>query len=230
LLATGCRVIACGDPGQLPPVRGSRFFTAADVTLTEVRRQALDSAIIRQAHNIRNSGNYSADGPDFRVQGTCSEHDVMDADILITWTNATRRQLNHLKRAYKGLIGKPPLAGEPVMALKNDHRASVLNGSVMLLLEDYEPGSGVVRVRNERGERVKLYRSWIEDFDEPLEDTDTQRAHPFALAYACTAHKAQGSEWPSVLVVDEMPRGREEWCCWTYTAVTRASKSVLIKI
>src|SRR4051812_47606639 len=43
LLATGCKVVASGDPHQLPPVQGVSFFTAngaADASLTEIHRQA----------------------------------------------------------------------------------------------------------------------------------------------------------------------------------------------
>ena len=45
----------------------------------------------------------------------------------------------------------------------------------------------------------------------------------FAYGYALTVHKAQGSEWPSVLLIDEysMPEYRKEWL---YTGITRAAK------
>lgn len=50
-------------------------------------------------------------------------------------------------------------------------------------------------------------------------------------AYAITTHKAQGSEWEKVLVLEEnFPFSREEHKRWLYTACTRASdKLVLIK-
>jgi hypothetical protein len=43
-------------------------------------------------------------------------------------------------------------------------------------------------------------------------------------AYALTAHKAQGSEFPHVIVVDQKPR---EYRQWMYTALTRAQKAVV---
>jgi exodeoxyribonuclease-5 len=54
--------------------------------------------------------------------------------------------------------------------------------------------------------------------------------HPFTFGYAITCHKAQGSEWDKVYVVDE------SWCWrqsnqerhWLYTAVTRASEQVTV--
>ena len=51
LLAFGKPILVLGDPGQLPPIKGQGFFAEAapDVMLTEVHRQAGDSAILRLA-------------------------------------------------------------------------------------------------------------------------------------------------------------------------------------
>ena len=57
------------------------------------------------------------------------------------------------------------------------------------------------------------------------------RPREFTFAYAITCHKAQGSEWDKVLVLEEdFPFNRTEHARWLYTACTRASeKLVLIK-
>ena len=49
---------------------------------------------------------------------------------------------------------------------------------------------------------------------------------PFGLAYAITVHKAQGSEWPRVTILDEFTG--EDRRRWLYTAITRASREVRI--
>ncbi len=49
----------------------------------------------------------------------------------------------------------------------------------------------------------------------------------FEFAYAVTCHKAQGSEYDSVVVFDES-RFFEEGQSWLYTAVTRAKKRLVI--
>ena len=51
LLAFGKPILVLGDPGQLPPVKDTGFFTEAepDVMLTEIHRQAADSPILRLA-------------------------------------------------------------------------------------------------------------------------------------------------------------------------------------
>ena len=48
-------ILVLGDPGQLPPIRGEGAFTrdAPDVMLTEIHRQAEESAIIRLATMAR---------------------------------------------------------------------------------------------------------------------------------------------------------------------------------
>lgn len=53
----------------------------------------------------------------------------------------------------------------------------------------------------------------------------------FAYGYAITCHKAQGSEWEKVLVLEEnFPRDKKEHAQWLYTACTRASdKLVLVR-
>ena len=51
----------------------------------------------------------------------------------------------------------------------------------------------------------------------------------FAYAYAITVHKAQGSEWDKVVVLEEsFPFNKEEHARWLYTACTRASKKLVL--
>ena len=53
----------------------------------------------------------------------------------------------------------------------------------------------------------------------------------FTYGYAITTHKAQGSQWDKVLVIEEnFPFAKEEHARWLYTAVTRAAeKCVIVK-
>jgi len=52
--------------------------------------------------------------------------------------------------------------------------------------------------------------------------------HPFCFGYAITCHKAQGSQWGSVLVVDESFVFRDHKSRWLYTAITRAAQRVTV--
>jgi len=51
----------------------------------------------------------------------------------------------------------------------------------------------------------------------------------FTYAYAITCHKAQGSEWNKVLVLEEpFPFDKKEHIQWLYTACTRASEKLVL--
>ena len=51
----------------------------------------------------------------------------------------------------------------------------------------------------------------------------------FAYAYAITVHKAQGSSWPNVAVLEEsFPFDKIEHARWLYTACTRAEKKLVL--
>ena len=51
----------------------------------------------------------------------------------------------------------------------------------------------------------------------------------FTFAYAITTHKAQGSSWPNVLVLEEkFPYDREEHARWLYTACTRPEEKLVL--
>ena len=52
--------------------------------------------------------------------------------------------------------------------------------------------------------------------------------YEFDFAYAVTVHKAQGSEWGKVAVIEEgFPFDREEHSRWLYTACTRAAEQLV---
>lgn len=51
----------------------------------------------------------------------------------------------------------------------------------------------------------------------------------FTYAYAITVHKAQGSEWNNVVVLEEQfPFDKQEHARWLYTACTRASEKLVL--
>src|SRR6516165_10142605 len=95
LLRTGARVVASGDPGQLPPVEQEPFFTVADVTLREIRRQAAGSSIVRQAHEVRAGRRYVSDDENFQILDWREAMRRLDwADVILCWQNVTRHRLN----------------------------------------------------------------------------------------------------------------------------------------
>lgn len=53
--------------------------------------------------------------------------------------------------------------------------------------------------------------------------------YEFTYGYAITCHRAQGSEWDKVLVIEEkFPFSKEEHARWLYTACTRAAEKLVL--
>jgi exodeoxyribonuclease-5 len=228
LADTGARIVACGDPGQLPPVMDNQYFTQSDYTLHEVHRQAWDSPIIRQAHSIRNFGTYESDG-DVIVTADMNDDLLGQHDIALCWKNKTRNWLN---KRTRGLYGRPAgymLAGEPVMCLKNDHWRKIYNGAMYNITQDYHPGDDL-HIRDELNRYIVVACPTIEGIDPDYENFRyLDDARPFAPGYACTVHKAQGSEWGRVLLIDEY-RQTDGRNAYLYTGLTRAiSAATVIK-
>lgn len=225
LLNTEARIIAAGDPGQLPPVRDTQFFDTADIMLHQIHRQALDSPIIRQAHSIRTNMKYCDDGDDFRVVPRATPDEVIEADVLLCYTNKTRMLGNMKKRQYLGIDG-PPRRGEPLVCLKNNHRIGVLNGASYDLAADVDPNDPAIVIMLDGGP-VQIDLATIEGVDPDFRFNQYEEGWtPFAYGYAMTVHRSQGSEWNKVILIDEC--NNEDRRAVLYTGVTRAAQSIIV--
>lgn len=228
LLRSGVKIVACGDPGQLPPVEGETFFSVADATLETIHRQAWDSPIIRQAHRVRNGEKYQADGDNFAVRGfgEVSNEEKMDADIILCWTNKTRQAVNKHIRQLRGYEMAPmPLAGETVLCLKNAIDFGIFNGGLYTLLEPFTEGDTEITIEVE-GRSVTVPGVNFHGLKSGLPE-GTHATTWFDFGYALTVHKAQGSEWQKVILIDEYRR-QEDRNRWLYTGITRASDKIII--
>lgn len=228
LLSKGVKVITTGDPGQLQPVGDKQYFVRADVLLKTIHRQALESPIIRQAHAVRNSGDYADDGPDFHVIQRSDAAMRQSVDIALCYRNRTRQVYNSTRRGEAGMPKRRIQAGEPTMCLRNDHRRQIWNGVIYTVHSDWVQGEPLV-LREELTDRVVVVdQPTVEDFSpEFLNERNDGDFSPFALAYCVTCHKYQGSESPSVLFIDEHPRN-EMWKFFAYTAITRAAERIIV--
>lgn len=228
LLATGCKIVACGDDGQLAPIKGSSYFTShePDARLLEVHRQAWDSPIIRQAHSVRAGTGYVDDGPDFRIEKMVSRDDIMATGMVLCYRNPTRADLNRIIRTHHG-YNDVARRGEPVMALRNEPEWGILNGAVYTLMADHYNSDGNISIVNEHGREVEIENAWIEGMEAgPV--SLIAKNNPFAWGYCATVHKSQGSEWERVILVDEYNRS-DDRDKWLYTGITRASKSIIVQ-
>jgi exodeoxyribonuclease-5 len=224
LINSGATIIACGDPGQLPPVFGKQAFPVADFMLTEIHRQAAESPIIRQATSVRTTGRYVADTDAFQVVRSMSDAALMDADVVLCWKNATRNDLNLRIRALLGLEGIPK-AGEPVLCLKNAY--GLFNGGIYTLARNVKPTDAGIWLMID-GDEIEITSAAFVKKGKAIDDYDEDFDTAFDWGYVVTCHKSQGSEWPKVVVIDEYRRSNDR-AQWLYTALTRAADRIIVQ-
>lgn len=233
-------MLLLGDPMQLPPVRGTGYFTngTPDTMLTEITRQALDSPIIRYATMVREGGSvpYGNDGAAMKVQRSKVTDDMLPrAGQLLCGLNKTRRALNTTMRRELGFCDPLPVKGDRLVCLKNERDTGLLNGMVVTALADSSPdleGEIVLSVDNDGVEVPDvIVNSAPFLMPEMLEDGwEHGKTYPMEYGYALTVHKAQGSQWDRVTVMDDgfakrEPANRQRWL---YTAITRAAEKLVI--
>jgi exodeoxyribonuclease-5 len=244
LLSFGTPVLVLGDTAQLPPVAEGGYFTAQepDVLLDEIHRQAADSPIIRMATSIREGygleyGDYAGEGhPTSRVmrKGVLNIEDLAKFDQVLVGTNATRKVINNrIRREALGRTSHLPEPGDRLVCLRNNHEIGFLNGSlwdcqavevvdddnVALIVRDPDGGAPISTI---------AWRHHFEDREKDLAWWQKRNGDEFDFGYALTCHKAQGSQWRHVAVVDESYVFKQDRLRWLYTAVTRASESVTV--
>jgi exodeoxyribonuclease-5 len=256
-IETGCRLLFVGDPFQLPPVAGDNpsaeqqgvlDVLGTDAELTEIKRQALESPIIRIAHAIRHNEN-----PNKHFDKTLAnkvdrnrlrpEH-YLRADQVICGTNKTRHQINRAARIELGhqhphLSYELPVAGDKIICTMNKHKYTWINGVIHEAVSDAQMGEFGnhtidVLYQDELREGIEIYDfNFRCNYHDPRELKDykiTDWREKMELieldyAYGITCHKSQGSEWDKVLVVQDWFFGDKER--WLYTAVTRAKEKLL---
>jgi exodeoxyribonuclease V alpha subunit len=256
-VAPGTRVVLVGDVDQLASVGPGAVLRdaiasqrMACVRLTQIFRQARESLIVVNAHRIHDgeaplvpeAGDERADfyvldrrDPEAakktilelvtaRIPRRFGLDPIRDVQVLAPMhrgpcgtlaLNETLQatlnparpgvpELTHRNRTYR--------PGDKVMQLKNDYDRSVWNGDVGFVAS-IDPEEETVLVRYD-AERVITYeRSALDEL---------------TLAYACSVHKAQGSEYPAVVVplltTHFVMLGRN----LLYTAVTRGKRLVVL--
>jgi exodeoxyribonuclease-5 len=120
---------------------------------------------------------------------------------------------------------------------RNRSEKGLLNGSIWQVMtsskETVKPGINLL-VRPEdddmdRGSaKIKLLKSAFDDPDLEVPWQTKKRYDDFDYGYALTVHKAQGSQWNSVVLFDESFAFRDSRERWLYTAITRAAERLVI--
>jgi exodeoxyribonuclease-5 len=248
LMSFGKKVLVLGDPFQLPPVKGTGYFTSRkpDMLLTEIHRQAADNPIIHYSKIVREGGviPFGDLGKAKKIKKSTIDNKWLatNAGQILTGKNATRRAMNKIIRKHLGYRGIYPMAGERLVMLKNDRDLGVLNGVLCNALEDAfqdpETPENVLLSIDYEGMVIGALDCMAENFlathenREPNEDAswDARRAYPVDFGYCLTVHKSQGSQWDRVTLADDGFNKREPAMRqrWLYTAITRAREELVI--
>ena len=242
----GARVLLVGDPHQLPPVGGGAvlrdlLMTAEvpDVALTEVHRQAATSRIVTLAHEI-DAGTAGApvgrDGDVFAVPersaGIASRVAGIVAETGPAYFGCAPADIQVLAPMYKGLAGidalnaalkerlnpgadRPLVAGfhegDRVVQLRNDPELEVANGDL-----------GVVIATDRTARTLEVA------FPFATVTYTAEQAGDLAPGWCLSVHKAQGGEWPVVVLVLDQGHARMLTRELVYTGVSRARTGLLL--
>ena len=182
------------------------------------------------------------------------------ADQVLTATNKMRFLVNQQSRQALGLEG-PPQEGDKVICTRNyweeegNNGRILVNGTIGYLKNIKETKvnfpkftkiKSISTLHADIENNYNIFSNLIIDknmitTEEPALDNKQKYIlakkysdlipKEFVYGYAITTHRAQGSEWAKVLIIEEnFPFDKEEHKRWLYTAVTRAtSKLVLVR-
>lgn len=232
LCAFNLPVLFFGDHGQLEPIGSDpQIMARCQFRLEEIHRQALDNPIIRLSKAWREN-RYVPYWTD--PQGRCAiipkreayKH-LHDGHQVICGYNKSRVRLNNEIRKYAGR-GPLPEVGERLMIVQNNVHFDVFNGQMCEVVGVYTIHDKTIEldVRFEDG-RIVCAPFILGQFH--AEQTLKIRPKRSLLAMfgnAINAHKSQGSEYDSVLIIEEI---HPDWdpCRWRYTTTTRGKKRVI---
>ncbi len=249
LLDTGHRFIFVGDHGQLQPVgRDPKLMADPDIKLETILRQALESPILGFAHAMR-MGEHPVETKDDNGLTVARARDIddclpsilsaSDGDVVLVFRNSTRVRVNEALRLDAREFFETPARqtiakNDIVICLRNEPKFRIFNGETFVVAGHPEFYSRTVILTladpltlEPRGRVPAL----IEQFGQEKTKTGYGSRGDFALfdyGWAITVHKAQGSEWDNVFVLEERPPMGSDFDQkrWRYTACTRAAKSL----
>jgi exodeoxyribonuclease V alpha subunit len=252
-LPKGMRVILVGDQDQLPSVGPGQVLhhllqveAIPRVELSEIFRQAEGSSIIRLAHALKRGevpDDLMTPQPDRRFF-PCNRDQALSV-ILQTVTSAVKKgytlfDVQVLAPIYKGPAGVDRINREIQQAVNppDPQKKEITWGETVFRLGDkvlqlvnhtehpvYNGDMGVIiAVDDEAGADQPVLWVCFDKLEVPYKRSQLGQ---ISLAYACSVHKAQGSEFPIVVFPILHAYRRMLARNLIYTAITR-SKSYLI--
>jgi len=243
-------VILVGDIDQLPSVgSGNVLRDVIDsgavpvVRVTKIFRQAAGSMIIQNAHRI-NRGEFPA-----LNSGRQSDFFFIEGDNTALPDKIVELCAKRLPRAYRAdpirdiQVLCPMQRGETGAANLNAVLQNTLNKNQLSLQRggvEYRLGDKVMQIRNNYDKEVfngdigAISKIDVEErtlevvFDGRAVPYDIGETDELVLAYACTIHKSQGSEYPIVVMPLTMSHYVMLERNLLYTGITRAKKILVL--
>jgi exodeoxyribonuclease V alpha subunit len=244
------RLVLVGDVDQLPSVGPGRVLAdlirsdAVEVVrLTEIFRQAARSLIVVNAHRVnegRMPDTEAVDG-DFFFLARRDPEEIVETITELVGRRVPARfgldpvdQIQVLTPRNRGPLGTERL-NETLRDLLNPQGEEIVRGG-----RSFRVGDKVMQVRNNydldvfNGDIGRV--TGIDELDQLLRVTvdgrevvyEPSMLDELTLAYACTIHKSQGSEYPCVIV----PLHTQHYLMLQrnllYTALTRAKKLAIL--
>jgi exodeoxyribonuclease V alpha subunit len=244
------RLVLVGDVDQLPSVGPGRVLAdlirsdAVEVVrLTEIFRQAARSLIVVNAHRVnegRMPDTEAVDG-DFFFLARRDPEEIVETIVELVGRRVPARfgldpveQIQVLTPRNRGPLGTERL-NETLRDLLNPQGEEITRGG-----RSFRVGDKVMQVRNNydldvfNGDIGRV--TGIDELDQLLRVTvdgreviyEPSMLDELTLAYACTIHKSQGSEYPCVIV----PLHTQHYLMLQrnllYTALTRAKKLAIL--
>ena len=245
LLSYGTRLLVLGDPHQLPPVQSEGFFINAtpDVMLTEVHRQAQENPIIRMSMDVREGrglkhGQYGTSLviPQRQLSDDRLHDLLMKSDQLLIGTNKSRQLFNTYIRDAIGLNPDRPDVADRLVCLRNNRDKNLLNGelwevkTVKTSRHTYDMEAQSVDTPTMSTLKIRVPPAFFMGTEKDMDWRERKKYDEFTYGWALTVHKAQGSEWNRVLLMDESRYFRDDASKHLYTGITRASDSITVVV
>lgn len=251
LLSYKVPIIAVGDHGQLPPIKGNfNLMQKPQLKLEEIHRQAKKNPIIGLSIEAREKGmilpgkyssmvrKYSSDDIDGQESLTEMLSDYNNETLILCGYNNTRRKLNNFIRSAKGFETPNPESGDRVICLRNNHKKRIFNGMLgtILRIEKKDKSWYLAEIAMDGEDENYEGLISVDQFnsDTPMNFTEKRsqvmEGDLFDFGYALTVHKAQGSQAKKVILFEERFKQMDDdnWRRWLYTAVTRAEEELYI--